>query len=62
MKQVLILSFIVLGELSLHAQSLQEAKEHIYYQRYNSASGILRSMIKKIRVTRKPGICSRGVI
>ena len=46
MKQVLFLILLISGGLGVHAQSLQEAKDRIYYQRYSSAAGILRNIIK----------------
>jgi tetratricopeptide (TPR) repeat protein len=46
MKKICIIVFLISTGYGLYAQSLQEAKTRMYYQRYNSASGILRNVIK----------------
>lgn len=46
MKRILFFVFFVAGSFGVKAQSLQEAKGYIYYERYNSASRLLTNIIK----------------
>ena len=46
MKQVFLLIVFVSGGYGIYAQSLQDAKTLMYYERYNSASELLRDLIK----------------
>jgi tetratricopeptide (TPR) repeat protein len=46
MKQILYLIFFMSCGYCMNAQTMQEAKTRMYYERYNSASELLRNVIK----------------
>lgn len=45
-KLLTITFFALLASITGHAQTMDDAKKHIYYQRYNSAKAVLQSIIK----------------
>ncbi len=47
MKKTIILSFILLFASFAQSQTIEEAKEHIYYTRYDAAEKVLQSIIVK---------------